>query len=517
MKLPVYLDFAASTPVAPEVVDAMIVALRSPGLTGNPAAGTHVSGQLAVAAVEAARAEVAALINAAPDEVVFTSGATEADNLAIIGGARFRQAQGRHLVTVLTEHKAVLESCRYLAREGWRVTWLKPDADGIIAPSAVEAALESDTVLVSVMHANNETGVVQDVAAIGRLCRERRVLFHVDAAQSAGRLPVDVRALQIDLLSLSAHKLYGPKGIGALFIDREHVRRVEPLLFGGGQERGLRPGTLPTHQIVGMGAAFRIAGVRLLADRQHVTGLRDRLWARLQLIPGVIRNGHPDQNTGHILNVSVEGVEGESLHAGLRELAVASGSACTSLTDEPSYVLRVLGRSAALARSSVRFSFGRSTTESDIDRAAEVFGRAVADLRERSPARIPGAQAADSVAGDAREVPGTVLARGEAGSMEAGTWVTMTAAIRDGRVDRLDTRVYGCPHTMAACDRAVQLLTGGTAAGLGTLDPLALGAELEIPLEKTGRLLIIQDALRNCLADWDNDRLDQRRCPWPSP
>ncbi|MDP2324884.1 MAG: aminotransferase class V-fold PLP-dependent enzyme [Gammaproteobacteria bacterium] len=514
MKLPVYLDFAASTPVAPEVVDAMLVALRSPELVGNPAAGTHVSGQLAAAAVEAARAEVAALIHADPEEIVFTSGATEADNLAIIGGARFRQAEGRHVVTMLTEHKAVLESCRYLAREGWRITWLKPDADGVIAPSAVEAALESDTVLVSVMHANNETGVVQDVAAIGHLCRERRVLLHVDAAQSAGRLPVDVRALQIDLLSLSAHKIYGPKGIGALFIDRERLRRVEPLLFGGGQERGLRPGTLPTHQIVGMGVAFRIAGSRLSADRRHVTGLRDRLWARLQLIPGVIRNGHPEQNTGHILNVSVEGVEGESLHAGLGELAVASGSACTSRTDEPSYVLRVLGRSAALARSSVRFSFGRPTTEGDIDRAAEVFARAVADLRARSPAGISDARAADS---GACEVPGTVLACGEAGSMEAGTWVTMTAAIRDGRVDRLDARVYGCPHTLAACDRAVQLLTGGTATGLGSLDPLALGAELEIPVEKTGRLLIIQDALRNCLADWDNGRLDQRRCPWPSP
>ncbi len=514
MTLPVYLDYAASTPVAPEVIDAMTFALRSPGLVGNPAAGTHVPGQLAAAAVAAARAEVAALIHATPEEIVFTSGATEADNLAIIGGARFRQGDGRHLVTALTEHKAVLECCRHLAREGWRVTWLKPDAEGIIAPSAVEAALEPDTVLVSVMHANNETGVVQDIAAIGGLCRKRRVLFHVDAAQSAGRLPVDVRALQVDLLSLSAHKIYGPKGIGALFIDREHLRRVEPLLFGGGQERGLRPGTLPTHQIVGMGEAFRIAGPRLSADRQHVTRLRDRLWARLQLIPGVIRNGHPGQSTGHILNVSVRGVEGESLHAGLGELAVASGSACTSLTDEPSYVLRVLGRSAALARSSVRFSFGRETTDDEIDRAAELFARTIADLRKRSPAVIPKIRDAQSAAGEA---PGRMLARGEAGSIEAGTWVVVTASIRGEQVDRLEARVYGCPHTMAACDRVVQLLTGGTAAGLGTLDPLALAAALEIPVEKTGRLLIIQDALRNCLADWDNAGLDQRRRPWPSP
>jgi cysteine desulfurase len=514
MTLPVYLDYAASTPVAPEVIEAMTLALRSPGLVGNPAAGTHVPGQLAAAAVAAARVEVAALIHAQPDEIVFTSGATEADNLAIIGGARFRQGDGRHLITALTEHKAVLESCRYLAREGWRVTWLKPDAEGVIAPAAVEAAMEPDTVLVSVMHANNETGVVQDVAAIGSLCRKRRVLLHVDAAQSAGRLPIDVRALQIDLLSLSAHKLYGPKGIGALFIDREHVRRVEPLLFGGGQERGLRPGTLPTHQIVGMGEAFRIARPRLLADRQHVTRLRDRLWSHLQLIPGVIRNGHPGKNTGHILNVSVAGVEGESLHAGLGELAVASGSACTTVTDEPSYVLRVLGRSAALARSSVRFSFGRETTDGDIDRAAEVFGRTVADLRGRSPAAITGMPAADPAVGDG---PGTVLARGEAGSIEGGTWVVMTACILGERVQRLEAQVYGCPHTMAACDHVVQELTGGTAARLGALDPLALAAGLEIPVEKTGRLLIIQDALRNCLADWDNDRLNQRSRRWPSP
>lgn len=511
MSLPVYLDYAASTPVAPEVVEAMVFVLRSPEFAGNPAAGTHAPGQLAAAAVEAARAEVAALINATPQEIVFTSGATEADNLAIIGGARFRQAQGRHLVTALTEHKAVLESCRHLASQGWRVTWLKPAPDGVIAPSVVEAALEPDTVLVSVMHANNETGVVQDVGAIGSLCRRRRVLFHVDAAQSAGRLPIDVRALQIDLLSLSAHKLYGPKGVGALFIDREHVRRVEPLLFGGGQERGLRPGTLPTHQIVGMGEAFRIAVPRIAADRAHVTRLRDRLWARLQLIPGVICNGDPAQGTGHILNVSVQGVEGESLHEALGELAVASGSACTSLTEEPSYVLRVLGRSAAMARSSVRFSFGRATSDSDIDRAAEVFTRAVAGLRRRSPAVIPGLPDGGSAV---TAVPGTVLARGEAGSIEGGTWVVVNACIREERVDRLDVRVYGCPHTMAACGRVEQLLAGGAVAGFGALDPLVLRAELEIPVEKTGRLLIIQDALRNCLADWDNARLDLRRRQW---
>ncbi len=499
MSLPIYLDYAASTPVATEVAEAMCVALRSPELVANPAAGTHAAGRQAAAVVEMARAQVASLIHAEAEEVIFTSGATEADNLAIVGTARFRQAQGRHLVTALTEHKAVLESCRYLASQGWRVTWLKPDADGLIAPAAVAAALEPETVLVSLMHANNETGVVQDVAAIGGVCRQRGVLLHVDAAQSAGRLPLDVRALQIDLLSLSGHKVYGPKGIGALFIDRERVRRVEPLMFGGGQERGLRPGTLPTHQIIGMGEAFRIAGPRLVTDRQHVLGLRDRLWSRLRSIPGVIRNGHPDRTTGHILNVSVEGVEGESLHAGLAELAVASGAACTSLTDEPSYVLRVLGRSAAVARSSVRFSFGRPTTTGEIDRAAEIFAGTVTDLRRRSPAAGPSTPASDP------QVPtGTLLARGEAGSVDAGTWVVFTAWVRDARVARLDVQVYGCPHTQAACDRVVQLLTGGNRLELGNLEPLALGAALGIPVEKTGRLLIIQDALRNCLADWDN-------------
>ncbi|MBL8199396.1 MAG: aminotransferase class V-fold PLP-dependent enzyme [Chromatiales bacterium] len=504
MTATIYLDYAASTPVAREVVAAITRVLGEPVLAANPAAGTHAPGRQAAAVVERARASVAALINADPDEVIFTSGATEADNLAIIGTARFRKSRGRHLVTALTEHKAVLESCRHLAGEGWRVTWLRPGTDGLIAPAAVAAALEPDTVLVSLMHANNETGDVTDVAAIGAICRQGGALLHVDAAQSAGRLPIDVRAMQIDLLSLSAHKLYGPKGIGALFIDRERVRRVEPLLFGGGQERGMRPGTLPTHQIVGMGEAFRIAATRIGEDRLHVMRLRDRLWSRLQAIPGVLLNGHAgqgtSQTTGHILNVSVAGVEGESLHAALEELAVASGSACTSLTDEPSYVLRVLGRSPALARSSVRFSFGRPTTDREVDRAADVFNRAVTELRERAPGSGP------PFTQDG-EPAGTLLARGEAGSEEAGTRVVFAARVREGRVASLEARVFGCPHTRAACDRAVQLLTGAAVAELGRLEPRLLGADLGIPPEKAGRLLVIQDALRNCLADWDNAQL----------
>ena len=505
MRHPVYLDYAASTPVAPEVVEAMTEALRSPDLVANPAAGTHSAGRAAEAAVENARAQIAALINAAPEELVFTSGATEADNLAVIGTARFRQSRGRHLVTALTEHKAVVESCRHLIAQGWRVTWLKPDADGLIPPASVEAALQPDTVLVSLMHVNNETGVLQDLAGIGAVCRQHDVLLHVDAAQGAGRVPLDVHALQIDLLSLSAHKLYGPKGIGALFIDRDRVRRVEPLFFGGGQERGLRPGTLATHQVIGMGIAFEVARVSAPADRQHVMRLRDRLWSRLQALPGVLRNGHPERNSGHILNVSVASVEGESLHAALQDLAVASGSACTSLTDEPSYVLRALGRSAALARSAVRFSFGRPTTMAEIDFAADRFTAAVTALRRRSPALAPGAAAelACQPADTDPELAGT-LVHGEAGSEEAGTWVVVTAGVRDGQVASLEARVYGCPATMAACDLALGLLRGGPVTALGTLETAALSHPLGIPAAKSGCLLIIQDALRNCLADWDN-------------
>lgn len=497
---PLYLDYAASTPVDAAVATVMADALRDPALAANPAAGTHGPGREAAARVEAARADVAALIGADPGEIIFTSGATEADNLAIIGAARFLAGRGRHLVSALTEHKAVLESCRYLAREGWRVTWLRPEADGRIDPAAVAAALEPGTVLVSLMHANNETGVVTDVAAIGALCRARGVLLHVDAAQSAGLLPIDVRAMQVDLLSLSAHKLYGPKGVGALFIDRERVRRVEPLLFGGGQERGLRPGTLPTHQIVGLGAACRIAGTRREADRRHVTALRDRLWARLAALPGVLPNGDPAGGTGHILNVSVAGVEGESLHAALAEtLAVASGAACTSLTDEPSSVLRALGRSPALSRSSVRFSFGRDTAGADVDRAATCFETAVVALRalgpDGSPPDPPGPR------------PGSLLARGEAGNEDAGTRVLVVARILAGRITGLEVRVFGCPGTRAAGDRAVARLAGAPATDLAEVTLADLAGPADGPRAPAGRLLIVQDALRNCLADWDNARL----------
>ena len=390
MRLPVYLDYAASTPVDPAVVELMADCLRRPELAANPAALGHAAGRAAQALVETARAQVAALINAQPEEIIFSSGATEADNLAVIGAAQFRKARGRHLVTSLTEHKAVIESCRQLATQGWRITWLKPDAEGLITPAAVEAALEADTVLVSLMHVNNETGVVQDIAAIGAICRRREVLLHVDAAQSAGREIINVRAQQIDLLSLSAHKIYGPKGVGALFIDQQHVRRVAPLLFGGGQERGLRPGTVATHQVAGMGAAFRLAAQRLPDEARHVAALRDRLWAGLQPLAGVLLNGPARQRSGHILNVSITGVEGESLFYSLADLCVASGSACTSLANEASYVLRALGRPAALAQSSIRFSLGRQSTAAEVDFAIECVLRAVRHLRSFSPISVPG-------------------------------------------------------------------------------------------------------------------------------
>lgn len=389
VELPVYLDHAASTPVDPAVADAIDRCLRDPRLAANPSAEGHAPGRAAQALVESCRAPVADLVGGQADGVIWTSGATESDNLAILGVALDREARGRHLVTALTEHKAVIESCRHLARRGWRVTWLRPDAAGRIPPGAVADALVADTVLVSIMQVNNETGVVNDVAAIGALCRARDVPFHVDAAQGAGRVPLNMGRDGIDLLSLSAHKLGGPKGVGALVLDRARVPRVAPLLHGGGQELGLRPGTVPTHQVVGMAEAFRLARERAAADGARIEALRDRLWAALGGLPGILLNGEGAPRAPHILNVSVEGVEGESLLHALKDLAVASGSACTSATGEPSYVLRALGRSAALAQASVRFSLGRTTTAGEIDFAADALAAAVARLRAFSPAWPP--------------------------------------------------------------------------------------------------------------------------------
>ncbi|MFW2404732.1 MAG: aminotransferase class V-fold PLP-dependent enzyme [Gammaproteobacteria bacterium] len=385
MNAPVYLDYAASTPVAPEVAAAMFECLTGDAGYGNPHSATHSFGRDAAAAVTRAREQVAALINAAPAEIVWTSGATESDNLAIIGAARFRSGAGQHVVTTSIEHPAVLEACRYLEKQGFDVTYVEPDANGVVDPDDIAAALRQDTTLVSVMHVNNEIGVIQDIAAIGRLCRERDVLLHVDAAQSAGRLPVDVVAQNVDLMSLSAQKLYGPKGVGALYLNRRRVGRVEPLFHGGGQQRGVRPGTVPTHQVVGMGLAFEIARERREEDAERLAMLRDRLWAGISSLSGVLLNGHSRHRVCHILSVSVTGVEGESLHCALGDLAVSAGSACATATTEASAALRALGRHDELARSSVRFSFGRSTTDQQIDFAIEAFCVAVERLRSLAP------------------------------------------------------------------------------------------------------------------------------------
>jgi cysteine desulfurase len=381
----VYLDNAATTAVDPRVVEEMLPCLGPGGDYANPSAVGHAAGRRARARVEQARAEVAALVGADPAQVIFTSGATEADNLAILGAARFYRERGRHVVTSRTEHPAVLDACRQLEREGFAVTYLRPGADGIVEPAQVEEALRSDTVLVSLMHVNNEIGVVQDVAAVGRLCRARGVLLHVDAAQSAGKLSLDVERDGIDLLALTAHKVHGPKGIGALCVRREPRLGLVPLLHGGGQERGLRSGTLPTHQVVGMGAAFRLAAQEMAADGARITGLRERLWQGLAAMPGVTLNGHPARRAPGILSVSIDGVEGESLLFELPGLAVASGSACATTSGEPSYVLRALGRSDRLAQSTLRLSLGRFSTEADVEQAIAAVVAAVKRLRALAP------------------------------------------------------------------------------------------------------------------------------------
>jgi cysteine desulfurase len=361
-----YMDYAATTPLDPKVAIRMAGHLTADGVFANPAS-THGPGRAARAAVEEARAQVAALVGASPEEIVFTSGATESDNLAIKGTARFRCDKGRHIVTSRIEHKAVLDAVKQLEREGFQVTWLKPGLDGLIQPDVVQAALRPDTVLVTLMHANNELGTVTDIAAIGKLVRTHGAVFHVDAAQSAGKLPIDLAQLDVDLMSFAAHKVYGPKGIGALYVRREPRINLEPLIHGGGHEQGLRSGTLPTHQIVGMGEAFRQAQEQLQVEAPRIAALRERLWEGLQQIPGVLMNGHPEQRVPGILNVSFPGVEGESLLYACEGIAVSSGSACNAADREPSYVLRALGRDEQLAAASLRFSLGRFSTDADVD------------------------------------------------------------------------------------------------------------------------------------------------------
>jgi cysteine desulfurase len=610
---PIYLDYAATTPVDPDVARAMSEVLSRGAEYGNAGSVTHVFGRRAQARIEAARAQVAALIGAQPEDIIFTSGATEANNLAILGIARGNADRARHLITSRIEHKAVLDPCKQLEREGFAVTYLAPDANGRIAPEAVQAWIRPDTALVSIMHVNNETGVIQDIRAIGDVCRAHGVPFHTDAAQSAGKLPIQLgvpvpsqnhapasgqpgSALPVDLLSFTAHKLYGPQGVGALYVNPQVRARLRPVMSGGGQERGLRPGTLALHQIVGFGFACEIAQRALADESARIEGLRDRLWAALQCLGGVHLNGEAAPRLAEILNVSFEGVEGESLVTALAaSIAVTTGSACSSASGEPSYVLRALGRSTQLAQSSLRFSFGRHTTEADIDTAASAVTHHVERLRSVSPASdeggahaasigssqgftprrasegapviststrttsrsrayaisdtifpvesgpasaattralLAGAYELDTLSPLARRyfdaLPGggvltlasdavghratpsdhaegashPAVIQGEAGSIAEGTWVRFQLTVGEGIVKAALFKAYGCPHTLAVSAWITEQLPGRPRSDLVPGTPAAWLKALEVPVEKLGRLLTVEDALRATLQHW---------------
>jgi len=385
MKTPIYFDYSATTPVDPRVAKQMCDCLTLDGNFGNPASRSHPFGWSADKAVEQARSDVAALINANPKEIVWTSGATESNNLAIKGVAHFYHKKGKHIITSKTEHKAVLDTCRQLEREGYEVTYLDPQTNGLVDMDQLKAAMRDDTILVSIMHVNNEIGVINDITAIGEITRERGIIFHVDAAQSCGKVDVNMETMKVDLLSMSAHKIYGPKGVGALFVRRKPRIRVEAQMHGGGHERGMRSGTLATHQLVGMGEAFRIAKEEMQQDNERISKLKDRLFDGLKDIEETYVNGDADQRVPHNVNISFNYVEGESLMMALKDLAVSSGSACTSSSLEPSYVLRAIGRNDELAHSSIRFTLGKYTTEEEIDFAIEKIIENITKLRELSP------------------------------------------------------------------------------------------------------------------------------------
>ena len=385
IQLPIYMDYSATTPVDERVAKKMCACLTKDGAFGNPASRSHEFGWKSDELVTEARKNVADLLNADPREIVWTSGATESDNLAIKGVAHFFHKKGKHIITLKTEHKAVLDTCRQLEREGYEVTYMTPESNGLVDLEKLEKEMRDDTTLVSIMHVNNETGVIQDVAAIGDLCRSKKIMFHVDAAQSAGKVGIDVKAMKIDLLSLSAHKIYGPKGVGALFVSRKPRARIEAQMHGGGHERGMRSGTLATHQIVGMGEAFRIAREEMEMENKRILKLRNRLYDGLKDMEEVYVNGDLEHRIAGNLNISFNFVEGESLMMSLKGIAVSSGSACTSASLEPSYVLRALGRSDELAHSSIRFTIGRYTTEEEVDYTIAKMRGAVEKLRELSP------------------------------------------------------------------------------------------------------------------------------------
>jgi cysteine desulfurase len=498
---PVFLDHASTTPLDPAVAAAMVECLLAPQTQGNASSASHAPGRAAAALVERARGEVAELVGVAPAQVVFTAGATEADNLAVLGIARGRADHGRHLLIGRTEHKAVIDPARFLAKHGFEIGWLEPDAAGRITPQAVAAALRPDTQLVSVMHANNETGIVNDIAGIAAVCRAAGVLLHTDAAQTAGKMPVSMRTLGADLISVSAHKMYGPKGIGALVVGEAARPWLEPLMFGGPQERGLRPGTPATHQAVGFGRAAAIAVARSALDAEHTTTLARRLLAGLDGLPGIRCNHAPLEPAAvalglpGLVSLSIEGVEGESLLAALPELAVSSGAACDSASGEPSYVLRALGLPPELAQSTLRIMFGRHSREPDADLAAAAIRRAVESLRA---ADAPGAPAGE----------GWVM--GEAGRLREGTRVRCYLQVdAAGRLSAVQWRIFGCPHTRAVAASLAAVLVGQPAstaapsAGSRTESPTVWAAHHGIPVEKLGRLLKVEDALRQALARID--------------
>lgn len=482
---PIFLDHASTTPLDPAVIAAMTTVLQGSLGLGNPSSSTHEYGRAAAAAIEESRVTIAGLIHADPCDLVFTSGATEADNLAILGIARGRESRGRHLVTVRTEHKAVLDPCKQLEKRGWQVSWLEPARDGRISPETLAAALRADTQLVSIMHANNETGVVQDIAALAAVCRERGVLMHCDAAQSAARLPIDVATLGVDLLSLSAHKMYGPKGIGALWVAPNARPWLESLMWGGGHERGLRPGTLPTHQIVGFARAASVVRERRDTDARQAEHLASVFRGALAGLAQISWNDHPRHRLPGLVSLSVAEVEGESLIAAIPEIAVSSGAACDSAVGEPSYVLRAQGVSPELAQATLRIAFGRFNGEHDAVLAARVVTQAVTGLRERDSPGPPAGEGWHS---------------GAAGTLREGARIR--CYLRAERVDSgpriaaLEFRAATCPQVWAVIENLQRACVGRPLADPVQGGPRDWAHDFALPAEKLGRLLRVEDALR---------------------
>jgi len=527
----IYLDYAATTPVDPRVAAAMAECLSDPHAQANPASVTHGPGLAARQRVEAARGEVAVLIGSNPEEIIFTSGATEANNLALLGVAHAAQrarAGRSHIVSSRTEHKSVLDTCKQLEKEGFAVTLVEPDASGRVTVETVRQALRADTLLVSLMWVNNEIGTISDIAAIAEICRAKGILVHTDASQAVGKLPVDVKVLGVDFLSLTAHKFYGPKGIGALYVRESARPKIAPIQFGGGHERGLRSGTLPTHQIVGLGTAAALARAEGTGDAAHARDLASRLWRELEPVSGAIFNGHREHHVPGLINVSFPGVEGESLITGLADFALSSGSACSSATREPSYVLRSLGRSTELAQSSLRLSLGRFTTAADVDAAATAIRAEVARLRTLAGTLGAGDPAQGESTGSAApaesqlsrflnplarryflaaprtpafsegELPADVR-QGRAGRQADGTAVCFELRIAGGIVKSARFTAYGCPHTVAVAAWLCDELEGARLDAGTPGSPPDWARNFEVPAEKLGRLLIVEDALRAAL------------------